>query len=109
MCTWTARSPCVMTSTPAERVAVIGTGLIGTSIAMASVMFGLILHFQFAYGWSPVKAGLANLPIIVTAPHTKKLTDLQQHCPSASTYLQMPFTTEQLRKTVSEFVPSIAG
>lgn len=38
----------------------------GTSIAMASVMFGLILHFQYAYGWSPVKAGLANLPLIVT-------------------------------------------
>ena len=48
-------------------------------------------------------------PIIVTAPHTKKLTDLQQNCPSASTYLQMPFTTEQLRKTISEYVPSIAG
>ncbi|HEY7044849.1 MAG TPA: MFS transporter [Nocardioidaceae bacterium] len=38
----------------------------GTAIGMASVMFGLILHFQFAYGWSPVRAGLANLPIIVT-------------------------------------------
>jgi EmrB/QacA subfamily drug resistance transporter len=38
----------------------------GTSIAMASVMFGLILHFQYAYGWTPVRAGLANLPIIVT-------------------------------------------
>ncbi len=38
----------------------------GTSIAMAAVMFGLILHFQYAYGWSPVKAGLANLPLIVT-------------------------------------------
>jgi EmrB/QacA subfamily drug resistance transporter len=38
----------------------------GTSIAIASVMFGLILHFQYAYGWSPVRAGLANLPIIVT-------------------------------------------
>ena len=33
---------------------------------MASVMFGLILHFQYAYGWSPMRAGLANLPIIVT-------------------------------------------
>ncbi|MEU6275623.1 MFS transporter [Streptomyces populi] len=42
------------------------TAQIGTSIAMASVMFGLILHFQYAYGWSPVRAGLANLPIIVT-------------------------------------------
>jgi len=39
---------------------------VGTAIAMASVMFGLILHFQYAYGWSPVRAGLANLPIIVT-------------------------------------------
>jgi EmrB/QacA subfamily drug resistance transporter len=38
----------------------------GTSIAMASVMFGLILHFQYAYGWSPMKAGLANLPMIAT-------------------------------------------
>ena len=39
---------------------------IGTAVAMASVMFGLILHFQYAYGWSPMKAGLANLPMIVT-------------------------------------------
>lgn len=39
---------------------------VGTSIAMASVMFGLILHFQYAYGWSPVRAGLANLPLIAT-------------------------------------------
>jgi len=39
---------------------------IGTSIAMATVMFGLVLHFQYAYGWSPVRAGLANLPIIAT-------------------------------------------
>lgn len=39
---------------------------LGTSIAMASVMFGLILHFQYAYGWSPVRAGLANLPLILT-------------------------------------------
>src|SRR6478735_4088524 len=39
---------------------------IGTSIAMAGVMFGLILHFQYAWGWSPVRAGLANLPLIIT-------------------------------------------
>ncbi len=38
---------------------------VGTAIAMAGVMFGLILHFQYAYGWSPVRAGLANLPFIV--------------------------------------------
>jgi EmrB/QacA subfamily drug resistance transporter len=39
---------------------------VATSIAMASVLFGLVLHFQYAYGWSPVRAGLANLPVIVT-------------------------------------------
>ncbi|MEN0128864.1 MAG: MFS transporter [Brevundimonas sp.] len=39
---------------------------IGTSVAMAGVMFSLILHFQYAYGWSPMKAGLANLPLILT-------------------------------------------
>lgn len=39
---------------------------IGTSIAMAGVMFGLILHFQYAYGWTPMRAGLANLPLILT-------------------------------------------
>nr|AIA11743.1 MFSAntibioticEffluxPump [uncultured bacterium] len=39
---------------------------LATAVAMAAVMFGLILHFQYAYGWSPMKAGLANLPLIVT-------------------------------------------
>lgn len=48
---------------------------VGTSIAMASVMFGLILHFQYAYGWSPVRAGLANLPIIVTMIAASPLAD----------------------------------
>ena len=38
----------------------------GTAIAMAGVMFSLILHFQYAYGWSPIRAGLANLPLIIT-------------------------------------------
>jgi MFS family permease len=48
---------------------------VGTSIAMASVMFGLILHFQYAYGWSPMRAGLANLPIIVTMIAATPLTE----------------------------------
>lgn len=38
----------------------------GSSIAMAGVMFGLILHFQYAWGWSPMRSGLANLPLILT-------------------------------------------
>ncbi|QCW51109.2 MFS transporter [Nocardioides dongxiaopingii] len=48
---------------------------VGTSIAMASVMFGLILHFQYAFGWSPVRAGLANLPLIVTMVLATPLTE----------------------------------
>lgn len=39
---------------------------VGTSLAMTGVMFTLILHFQYAWGWSPMQAGFANLPIIVT-------------------------------------------
>ena len=48
---------------------------IGSSIAMAGVMFGLILHFQYAFGWSPVRAGLANLPIIITMVLATPLTE----------------------------------
>jgi len=39
---------------------------LGASVTLASVLFGLVLHFQYAYGWSPMRAGLANLPLIVT-------------------------------------------
>ena len=56
---------------------------VGTSIAMSGIMFGLILHFQYACGWSPVKAGLANLPFIVTlivaAPLSEKLAGRLGH------------------------------
>jgi MFS family permease len=52
---------------------------LGTSIAMAAVMFGLILHFQYAYGWSPLKAGLANLPIIITMVAATPLSDWLVH------------------------------
>ncbi len=38
---------------------------LGTSVAMTGVMFSLVLHFQYAYGWSPVRAGLASLPMMV--------------------------------------------
>lgn len=38
---------------------------VASSVAMAGVMFGLILHFQYALGWSPLQAGLANLPMVV--------------------------------------------
>lgn len=52
---------------------------IGTSLAMAGVMFGLILHFQYAYGWSPVQAGLANLPMILTMLAATPLAEWSVH------------------------------
>jgi len=48
---------------------------IGTSVAMAGVMFSLILHFQYAWGWSPLQAGLANLPLIATMILATPLTE----------------------------------
>lgn len=39
---------------------------LGASLAMVGVLFALMLHFQDAYGWSPMVAGLANLPFVVT-------------------------------------------
>ena len=48
---------------------------LATATAMAAVMFGLVLHFQYAYGWSPVVAGLANLPFIVTMLAATPLTE----------------------------------
>ncbi|WP_432492409.1 MFS transporter [Kineococcus gypseus] len=54
------------------------TTQLGASVALAGVLFGLTLHFQYAYGWSPVRAGLANLPLIVTmvaaTPLAERLT-----------------------------------
>ncbi len=39
---------------------------LGGSVAMIGAIFALTLHFQDAYGWSPMRAGLANLPFVVT-------------------------------------------
>ncbi|WP_030526233.1 MFS transporter [Phycicoccus jejuensis] len=73
------------TPSPMLDLALVRTGTVrgaalaqvGTSIAMAGVMFGLILHFQYADGWSPVRAGLANLPMVATmllaTPVTERL------------------------------------
>lgn len=47
----------------------------GTAIAMAAVMFALILHFQYAWGWTPLQAGLANLPLILTMIFATPLTE----------------------------------
>jgi two-component system chemotaxis response regulator CheY len=51
----------------------------------------------------------AKMPIIVTAPQSKQVAELKKSYPTASSYLTMPFTTEQLKKVVAQCVPSIAG
>jgi len=48
---------------------------LGAAVGFASILFGLILHFQYAYGWSPVRAGLANLPVIVTMIAATPITE----------------------------------
>ncbi len=53
---------------------------IGTSIAMAGAMFALVLHFQYAWGWSPMIAGLANLPLILTMILATPLTEALIRC-----------------------------
>jgi two-component system chemotaxis response regulator CheY len=50
----------------------------------------------------------SKLPIIVTAPKSKKVEELKKDCPTASKYLTTPFTTEQLKTTVKEYAPSLA-
>jgi MFS family permease len=62
------------TASPMIDLAIFRTGPVrgaaltqlAANLTLASVMFGLVLHFQYAYGWSPLRAGLANLPLIVT-------------------------------------------
>jgi two-component system, chemotaxis family, chemotaxis protein CheY len=58
---------------------------------------------------SAVRKFDGKLPIIATAPQSKQIAELKKSCPTASNYLTMPFTTDQLKKTVAQFVPSIAG
>jgi two-component system chemotaxis response regulator CheY len=50
-----------------------------------------------------------TVPIIVTAPQSKKIADLKKACPNASNFLTTPYTTEQLRKTVADYVPALAS
>ena len=58
---------------------------------------------------STLRRNDAKMPIIVTAPQSKQLSELKQSYPTASNYLTTPFTTDQLKKTVCQCVPSIAG
>jgi two-component system chemotaxis response regulator CheY len=51
----------------------------------------------------------AKLPVIITAPPSKQMDEMKKTCPTATTYLTMPFSTDQLRKTIDQYVPSIAG
>ena len=50
-----------------------------------------------------------DLPIIVTAPQSQKLAEIKKACPGASKYLTSPCTRQQLEKSVTNFIPSLAG
>jgi len=58
---------------------------------------------------STLRRNDAKMPIIVTAPQSKQLSELKQSYPTASNYLTTPFTTDQLKKTVCQCVPSLAS
>jgi two-component system chemotaxis response regulator CheY len=58
---------------------------------------------------STIRRTDAKTPIIVTAPQSKQMTELKQSYPTASSYLTTPFTSDQLKQTVCQCVPSIAG
>lgn len=51
----------------------------------------------------------AKMPIVVTAPQSKQLAELKKSYPTASNYLTTPFTTDEFKRTVAQYVPSIAG
>lgn len=50
----------------------------------------------------------ASMPVVVMGPQSKQIDELKKMYPGASAYLTMPFTAEQLKKTVTACVPSIA-
>ena len=50
-----------------------------------------------------------SMPIIATVPQSQTSTDLKKTCPSATNFITLPFTTEQLKKTVGQYVPTLAG
>lgn len=75
----TARHPMIELSLLAQRT-VRGSALaqLAGAVAMMGAMFLLILHFQYANGWSPMRAGFANLPFVITmmlaGPVAERLT-----------------------------------
>jgi two-component system chemotaxis response regulator CheY len=87
-----------------QAIELMGTGKYDVIFAEWNTQFGEGQELVTA-----VRKMDGKLPIIVTAPQSKKIDELKKSCPSASNYLMTPFTTEQLRKTVGQYVPSIAG
>ncbi|WP_291314850.1 MFS transporter [Corynebacterium sp. UBA2622] len=75
----TAKHPMIDLHIMANRT-VSGSALAqaGSSVAMIASMFLLSMHLQFAMGWTPLQAGLGNLPffltMLVATPVSEKLT-----------------------------------
>lgn len=45
------------------------------AVAQMAAMWMLIMHFQYANGWSPMRAGFANLPFVLTMMLASPVTD----------------------------------
>jgi two-component system chemotaxis response regulator CheY len=58
--------------------------------------------------WKTARKSDGKLPIFVTAPQSKKIDELKKAYPNATSYLTMPFTKEQLEKTVNQYLPTVA-
>lgn len=50
-----------------------------------------------------------TLPIIATAPQSQPMTEVKMQCPTATNYIAMPFTCEQLKKAIGQYVPTLAS
>lgn len=59
------------------RPTIRGSAIIQTAVmlAMVGTMYGTSQQFQFAWGWSPVKAGFANLPFVIAMFAASPLAD----------------------------------
>jgi DNA-binding NtrC family response regulator len=46
----------------------------------------------------------ADVPLVVTYPHTAQLADLKTYCPQASAYLESPFSRDELHDALEACV-----
>lgn len=59
--------------------------------------------------WKTARKNDSKLPIFVTAQPSKKMDELKKAYPNATNYVTMPLTKEQLKTTVGQYFPTLAG